>query len=213
MHASAVIGSPHWMDNTESVSCLCCSSEFTLFNRRHHCRLCCRLVCNDCSKSRLPVSGHPEPQRVCDGCIRSRGPPRTPVLPPSMSTTPRLTATFPGVALTAPPPLPPTPPPPPPPCGQISPATAGMIAGMIASTDAEVARTQQPASGRMKSDSALHGSPSEELRQPARALAHPSTSQCEVAVRAPTAAEIRTAQVRPLSVEDCVTPCALCRMA
>jgi len=62
--------------------CQVCGSGFSLMNRRHHCRVCGRVVCNGCSAHEL--SGH----RVCDPCFFPRlapAPPPPPVPPPSHS--------------------------------------------------------------------------------------------------------------------------------
>jgi len=45
-----------------SSSCFCCELGFSVFHRKHHCRACGRLVCDDCSKHKL------EGQRICDTC-------------------------------------------------------------------------------------------------------------------------------------------------
>mmetsp|Transcript_29112 Transcript_29112/g.58134 ORF Transcript_29112/g.58134 Transcript_29112/m.58134 type:complete len:422 (+) Transcript_29112:285-1550(+) len=54
-------------------SCRSCSAPFTLpLRRRHHCRLCGDLFCQDCSpgKAMLPMDGKEfdSPVRVCKGC-------------------------------------------------------------------------------------------------------------------------------------------------
>ncbi len=69
-----------WMPDATSSKCLICRTNFTLFNRRHHCRKCGRLVCAKCSKTARVVK-HPAvenaseavdvsagPVRVCDDC-------------------------------------------------------------------------------------------------------------------------------------------------
>lgn len=38
-----------WVSDDVSDHCLICCSEFSFFNRRHHCRGCGSLVCNSCS--------------------------------------------------------------------------------------------------------------------------------------------------------------------
>jgi len=53
-------------------NCPACEVLFTLSVRRHHCRLCGDVFCNDCSSNRvsLPLEG-PEfekPVRICDSC-------------------------------------------------------------------------------------------------------------------------------------------------
>ncbi len=37
-----------WMNDEEATECGLCRSEFTIFNRRHHCRKCGALFCQDC---------------------------------------------------------------------------------------------------------------------------------------------------------------------
>ena len=54
------------------LTCPSCDTIFTMSKRRHHCRLCGDVFCNDCSakKASLPLEG-PEfekPVRVCDLC-------------------------------------------------------------------------------------------------------------------------------------------------
>uniref|UniRef100_A0A3B4H3Y1 Zinc finger FYVE domain-containing protein 26 n=1 Tax=Pundamilia nyererei TaxID=303518 RepID=A0A3B4H3Y1_9CICH len=57
-----------WVPDTQQHVCMVCKRErFTMFNRRHHCRRCGRLVCNACSEKKMPVDGCPgEEVRVCD---------------------------------------------------------------------------------------------------------------------------------------------------
>lgn len=56
-------------DETESLCMVCCRERFTMFNRRHHCRRCGRLVCSSCSTKKMVVEGCREnPTRVCDQC-------------------------------------------------------------------------------------------------------------------------------------------------
>lgn len=46
-----------WVPNESANECMCCKqSIFTMFNRRHHCRRCGRVVCGLCSMNRLKVS-------------------------------------------------------------------------------------------------------------------------------------------------------------
>lgn len=48
--------------------CNLCKFHFTLFDRRHHCRMCQRAVCNACSRDRLFLPGSSTAQRVCTEC-------------------------------------------------------------------------------------------------------------------------------------------------
>ncbi|KAI4787518.1 hypothetical protein KUCAC02_036414 [Chaenocephalus aceratus] len=60
-----------WVPDTKQLLCMVCQRErFTMFNRRHHCRRCGRLVCHACSERKMPVAGCPgdEEVRVCDQC-------------------------------------------------------------------------------------------------------------------------------------------------
>ncbi|KAG5857870.1 hypothetical protein ANANG_G00023980 [Anguilla anguilla] len=64
---------PHrkdWIPDHQQPVCMVCLRErFTMFNRRHHCRRCGRLVCNACSEHRMAVEGcAEEAARVCDQC-------------------------------------------------------------------------------------------------------------------------------------------------
>ena len=50
--------------------CQSCGSVFDIFNRRHHCRVCDRTLCQKCSKYKLPEYG-----RACRPCFdRHNGP-------------------------------------------------------------------------------------------------------------------------------------------
>uniref|UniRef100_A0A3Q1JHG2 Zinc finger FYVE domain-containing protein 26 n=1 Tax=Anabas testudineus TaxID=64144 RepID=A0A3Q1JHG2_ANATE len=59
-----------WVPDTQHHVCMVCKRErFTMFNRRHHCRKCGRLVCHACSERKMPVAGCPGDEvRVCDQC-------------------------------------------------------------------------------------------------------------------------------------------------
>lgn len=47
----------NWVLNNEVVECMCCrKTTFSMFNRRHHCRRCGRVVCYYCSTKRMLVS-------------------------------------------------------------------------------------------------------------------------------------------------------------
>ncbi|XP_010221175.1 PREDICTED: zinc finger FYVE domain-containing protein 26 [Tinamus guttatus] len=56
-------------DDTEMICMVCKTERFTMFNRRHHCRRCGRLVCSSCSTKKMAVEACREnPARVCDQC-------------------------------------------------------------------------------------------------------------------------------------------------
>ncbi len=39
-----------WTQDSKVSFCAWCSSKFTLTRRKHHCRLCGRIMCNACSR-------------------------------------------------------------------------------------------------------------------------------------------------------------------
>jgi hypothetical protein len=71
---------PAWQRDEEADECGLCDKRFSLFIRRHHCRWCGKIFCDNCTSSRIPIpntssssstnsaaSVQPE-QRVCDTC-------------------------------------------------------------------------------------------------------------------------------------------------
>ncbi|KAF0697507.1 Aste57867_11817 [Aphanomyces stellatus] len=56
-----------WMDNAESSMCVICHDSFHFMRRKHHCRLCGRLVCNACSRARASIRPH-QLERTCELC-------------------------------------------------------------------------------------------------------------------------------------------------
>ncbi|EGD80469.1 hypothetical protein PTSG_13141 [Salpingoeca rosetta] len=57
-----------WEDDDTVHTCPFCKSEFSFFFRKHHCRQCGKVVCDDCSQAHMHVRGYPEPQRCCKAC-------------------------------------------------------------------------------------------------------------------------------------------------
>uniref|UniRef100_H3BXK2 Zinc finger FYVE domain-containing protein 26 n=1 Tax=Tetraodon nigroviridis TaxID=99883 RepID=H3BXK2_TETNG len=59
-----------WVSDDKHHVCMVCQREkFSMFNRRHHCRRCGRLVCQACSERKMLVEGFREGGvRVCDQC-------------------------------------------------------------------------------------------------------------------------------------------------
>ncbi|KAH6781232.1 phosphatidylinositol-4-phosphate 5-kinase family protein [Perilla frutescens var. frutescens] len=67
-----------WMPDESCRVCYECDSQFTLFNRRHHCRLCGRIFCSKCTSNWIPTSSS-EPKiapedwdkiRACNYCFK-----------------------------------------------------------------------------------------------------------------------------------------------
>jgi hypothetical protein len=87
--ASAKHIAPVWQTDSSAKQCQCCRTAFSLIKRRHHCRYCGNLVCEQCSTKRMKVNTKKEPLRVCDHCvaqIKGEALPK-PVLPDKMSMT------------------------------------------------------------------------------------------------------------------------------
>ncbi|KAJ1408315.1 Zinc finger, FYVE/PHD-type [Sesbania bispinosa] len=67
-----------WMPDRSCRVCYECDSQFTLFNRRHHCRLCGRIFCAKCTTNSIPApldsQGNSldewEKIRVCNYCYK-----------------------------------------------------------------------------------------------------------------------------------------------
>jgi hypothetical protein len=67
--ASQVLMPPVWVPD-ELVSHCPCSLQFTIIRRRHHCRNCGQIYCNNCSNNFIPLAcyGYLKPVRVCNVC-------------------------------------------------------------------------------------------------------------------------------------------------
>lgn len=67
---------PIWIPDSDSTAARCfrCSTDFTLTQRRHHCRRCGFVFCVACSDAflRLPNYGYTEPVRVCLDCAKGK---------------------------------------------------------------------------------------------------------------------------------------------
>lgn len=67
-----------WMPDQSCRVCYECDSQFNIFNRRHHCRLCGRVFCAKCSANSVPLSsdvlksGQEDGDRirVCNYCFK-----------------------------------------------------------------------------------------------------------------------------------------------
>lgn len=70
--------SSKWTADNASQGCLICLDKWTMSNRRHHCRSCGVLCCDNCSSKRLRLpltagskvsKGKADGERVCDSCF------------------------------------------------------------------------------------------------------------------------------------------------
>jgi hypothetical protein len=65
-HFALLLIAPVWVPDDFSKHCQKCGVPFTFLRRRHHCRLCGALVCNECSSNRKLIPTESKPVRVCD---------------------------------------------------------------------------------------------------------------------------------------------------
>ena len=61
-----------WVSDDDVLSCFQCEAKFSVFLRKHHCRRCGFIFCNECSKYRLelPIFGYNNKVRICGSCYR-----------------------------------------------------------------------------------------------------------------------------------------------
>lgn len=63
---------PIWLPDNDYVACMKCKSQFTLINRRHHCRLCGAVICKNCFTKRIAPSISDKPVPVCRDCVNKK---------------------------------------------------------------------------------------------------------------------------------------------
>ena len=59
---------PDWQQDEDVMCCPSCSTDFSHFTRRHHCRACGGVFCGNCSQKEQSLELYTHPQRVCDSC-------------------------------------------------------------------------------------------------------------------------------------------------
>ncbi|CAB3996542.1 Fgd6 [Paramuricea clavata] len=60
---------PVWIPDVRVTMCMVCTDDFTVTNRRHHCRACGKVICGSCSSNSAPLAYlNDETARVCDVC-------------------------------------------------------------------------------------------------------------------------------------------------
>ena len=67
---SAKLQGRKWADDSVVTNCTGCTKEFSLTLRKHHCRHCGQIFCNDCSSRTASVPSSKKPVRVCDVCYQ-----------------------------------------------------------------------------------------------------------------------------------------------
>ena len=59
--------SPQWQKDADVKSCYLCERKFDMFTRKHHCRNCGKIICDDCSQYYTSKRAR-DPDRVCKLC-------------------------------------------------------------------------------------------------------------------------------------------------
>ena len=75
--AHGALSPPRWTADRDAPKCELCKANFGIFNWRHHCRMCGRCICAECSPIAswrplpefLALTGNAEPQRNCKLCV------------------------------------------------------------------------------------------------------------------------------------------------
>jgi hypothetical protein len=57
-----------WVPDSAASDCQVCKAKFTLFKRKHHCRICARVLCSTCTSKRARARDGDQ-VRVCDECF------------------------------------------------------------------------------------------------------------------------------------------------
>ncbi|KAL1139419.1 hypothetical protein AAG570_006403 [Ranatra chinensis] len=65
-----IIQEPEWIPDKEISNCMKCRTKFGFTTRKHHCRRCGQIFCNDCCDTRLelPRMCFVDPVRICVNC-------------------------------------------------------------------------------------------------------------------------------------------------
>ncbi|XP_074652846.1 uncharacterized protein LOC141907172 [Tubulanus polymorphus] len=61
-----------WMADLDAECCLGCRAEFSFMVRKHHCRLCGRIFCHNCSNNWILTTHSSKKSRVCNKCFIER---------------------------------------------------------------------------------------------------------------------------------------------
>ncbi|KAI0229450.1 RUN and FYVE domain-containing protein 2 [Lamellibrachia satsuma] len=64
----AVNREAQWTEDKVVAACRQCERPFSVSRRKHHCRSCGEIFCNDCSDTKMSLPSSAKPERVCDAC-------------------------------------------------------------------------------------------------------------------------------------------------
>ncbi|GAU94128.1 hypothetical protein RvY_05957 [Ramazzottius varieornatus] len=62
---------PAWIPDEQALLCAACDAPFTFVRRKHHCRNCGKVFCQQCSSNTIPLPHFQiqRPVRVCNNCM------------------------------------------------------------------------------------------------------------------------------------------------
>ncbi|VDH90286.1 Hypothetical predicted protein [Mytilus galloprovincialis] len=65
-----ILAKARWMSDDEASNCVLCQNKFNQLRRKHHCRMCGRILCSKCCREKMPLPQLrcEEPERVCEIC-------------------------------------------------------------------------------------------------------------------------------------------------
>ncbi|RHY37772.1 hypothetical protein DYB34_003545 [Aphanomyces astaci] len=76
-----------WVSDSKRHDCQVCNRKFSMFLRKHHCRVCGEVICKNCAMSTMLVKRDKKvPITACLDCLRSRTTDAPPLPPNSHST-------------------------------------------------------------------------------------------------------------------------------
>ncbi|KAF8564384.1 hypothetical protein P879_08765 [Paragonimus westermani] len=64
------VSTRQWVRDDDASACVGCHREFSISNRKHHCRNCGGIFCGNCSSNRASTASSKDPVRVCRLCYR-----------------------------------------------------------------------------------------------------------------------------------------------
>ncbi len=59
-----------WLDDEDVDACMKCYHTFTVRQRKHHCRNCGNIFCDNCSSKTATIASSRKQKRVCDQCYK-----------------------------------------------------------------------------------------------------------------------------------------------
>eukprot|EP00916_Digyalum_oweni_P017040 GHVL01027929.1.p1 GENE.GHVL01027929.1~~GHVL01027929.1.p1 ORF type:complete len:269 (+),score=96.14 GHVL01027929.1:100-906(+) len=61
-----------WVPDEDASNCVICFKEFSKTKWKHHCRVCGKIVCGECSINRIKIPNSNDKVRVCELCVKDK---------------------------------------------------------------------------------------------------------------------------------------------